>query len=128
MTQQSGPVWRKSSVSVGYDSCIEVSEGPCRVLIRDTKWRSSPNRSIPQPVISIEPAAWGDFLGHVARGATEIVVPGLRVQPGPAGSVQFRATTSAATLDFNADEWRAFVLGVDEFGGTVSAGPLSLCA
>ena len=126
MTQQSDLVWRKSTKSVGGGSCIEVAEGAHWVSIRDTKWAASQDRQPPRPVISLDPVSWADFLGHVARGATEIVVPGLRVQPGPGGVVQFRSTTSPTALEFSADEWNAFVEGVGEFGGTVAAGPLSL--
>ena len=122
ISPESGVVWKKSSRSIGGGSCVEVAEEPCKVSIRDTKWEADGDRRLPRPVISIDPVSWADFLGHVERGATEIVVPGLSVKSGPAGTVRFCSTTSQDVLDFNAAEWRAFVDGVDEFGRVGAGG------
>jgi Domain of unknown function (DUF397) len=56
----SKPTWQKSSRS-GSNSCVEVAFLPDRVLVRDSKDRTS-------PVLSFTLAEWDAFVGGVREG------------------------------------------------------------
>ncbi len=53
--------WRKSSYSNGANNCVEISDRPQRVAIRDSKRPEG-------PVIEVTRAAWRAFLDGVKRG------------------------------------------------------------
>ena len=56
---EAGTGWRKSSFSGSQAECVEAGNLPGRVLVRDTTQHGN------GPVLSISPAAWGQFTATI---------------------------------------------------------------
>ncbi|MGW1142091.1 DUF397 domain-containing protein [Streptomyces zhihengii] len=58
---EAGLRWRKCSCSGSQgDDCVEVADGCDAVHVRDSKVADGPR-------LTVDPAAWGDFVGFAAR-------------------------------------------------------------
>ncbi|MDI2125182.1 DUF397 domain-containing protein [Yinghuangia seranimata] len=53
--------WHRSSYSGGANNCVEAAPDAAFVHVRDSK-------SVRGPVLSLTPAAWGEFLTDVGAG------------------------------------------------------------
>jgi hypothetical protein len=56
------PTWRKSTYSAEAANCVEIATIPSTILVRDSKTPTGPRLAFP-------PAAWADFLAHVAEAS-----------------------------------------------------------
>lgn len=101
--------WRRSSrCSIG--SCVEVARTPSAFLVRDSKQSGVHD----QPVIALDAGAWPDLLDALALGRTQIDLDGLSVRCSEDGSVTLFDSGSTTTLQFDRDEWSAFVASAIE--------------
>ncbi|MFJ4658142.1 DUF397 domain-containing protein [Nocardia sp. NPDC088792] len=131
MAPFAGRAWRKSTYSGSNGGqCVEMSFGPERVLIRDSKY-SGP--ALGRPIVSVSNAQWPRFLDLVLSGAVGDLGQGVRVELCSNGGV-ILADQSQARLLFTVAEWDAFAKGIADgqfvlppsgsanIGGTTSGG------
>lgn len=104
--------WFKSTFSDNAASCVEVRFTTNHVHIRDSKYRRNPtNNPTHEPVITITPTEWAEFLHAVtAHHATEPDAA-LTVEVTQTGTATLRTPRTATTLAFTTAEWQAFLHG-----------------
>lgn len=109
MAPFAGRAWRKSTYSGSNGGqCVEVSFGPERVLIRDSKY-SGP--ALGRPIISVSNAEWPSFLDLVLSGAAGDLGQGMKVELCSDGAV-ILADQNGVRLLFTVAEWDAFAKGI----------------
>lgn len=105
--------WFKSTLSSGSCACVEVRFKEGSVAVRDSKYLRNPdNDPATQPMITIAVDEWMSFLSEVAGEACVSHNRCLRLETASDGSVLLQSISYGTTLGFTADEWSAFVGGV----------------
>jgi hypothetical protein len=97
--------WFKSSFSTASGDCVEVRFDGDVVQVRDTKDQGT------GPAITLDAAAWDDFLLQLLSGSVE-ADGALAVLPEPRGGAMLRARDNDATLRYTRGEWEMFMRGV----------------
>jgi hypothetical protein len=104
--------WTKSTFSAASNCCVEVKQHGDEVFVRDSKYRRSVgNDPSAEPVIAFSLPQWEAFL-HDVMNSEEAGASAYPVTRRSGGSVDITAADTQITLTFTADEWSAFVRGV----------------
>lgn len=103
--------WFKSSFSKEAANCVEVRFSGDSVFVRDSKYLRVPgNDRARQPVIEVPAFRWTAFLASVID-PNRVADPALpAIVRTPFG---ISVTAGETSLLFTADEWIAFVAGVE---------------
>ena len=102
--------WFKSTFSDNAASCLEVRFTANHVHIRDSKYRRDPtNDPAHEPVLTITPGEWAEFLHTVTTHHDTDPDAALTVEVTRTGTATLRR--AATTLTYTATEWQAFLDG-----------------
>jgi hypothetical protein len=107
--------WFKSSYSTGACTCIEVRFDDGRVQIRDSKYLQDPtNDPATQPIVDVSMESWFPFLSDVTGSVLARRNAELAVEAGHDGTRTIRSRVTGTALVYTAQEWVAFVAGVED--------------
>ncbi|MCP4963893.1 MAG: DUF397 domain-containing protein [bacterium] len=113
-SKSEGRGWFKSSLSNGSCACLEITFVDRLVLIRDSKYLLDPaNDSHLQPMLSVNHAQWVHFVTAVRSGIKPTSDAGLQATATVEGGMSLTTPGSNVVLTYSADEWMAFVGGVN---------------
>ncbi|NKY88835.1 DUF397 domain-containing protein [Nocardia veterana] len=99
--------WYKSSFSKDANSCVEVRFTGNAVDVRDSKY-VGPEQD--QPIITVPADQWPAFLGLVMTNSSGVLPDAVAVDVHADGGATITHRTTR--LNYNADEWDAFLEGV----------------
>lgn len=106
--------WFKSTFSDNAASCLEVRFTTDHVHIRDSKYRRDPtNHPAHEPVLTITPGEWAEFLHTVTTHRDTDPDAALAVEVTRTGTATLRTPRAATTLTYTATEWQAFLDGAN---------------
>lgn len=102
--------WFKASASNGSCACVEVRLTTSGLVeIRDSKFLRNPdNDPALQPVISVEPRHFADWVAGVCGRSVSEMNDTITSRRTPAGQSVVSRTGSEVELTFTPEEWQAF--------------------